>query len=166
MFQALQPGMPIYILYKNVPKVVEARVVTANTHPQAPNPSNPMAILNGPVTDLVVSVDGKNLPPFQNLAPQSMMATFSNEGMVLSEDMGLIKNEMKSAREGHQRIVDSYGPSKEMVAKYDALFLSIDPEKQKEIAQQQEIASLRGELSEMKGMLAALLGAKAKKKEE
>lgn len=169
MFQALQPGMPVFILYKNEPKVVEARVVSANTHPQMPNASNPMAILNGPVTDLVVCVDGKNLPPFQSLAPQSMIATFSNEGMVLSEDMGLIKNEMKSARDGHQRIVDSYEPSKEMVEKYDALFLSLDKDLQREMAQSKEIAELRSQLSDTNGkldqmmsMFSAMLGTKSK----
>ena len=163
--------MPVYIFYKNEPRVVEARVVTANTHPQMPNPNNPMAILSGPVTDLTVSVDGKNLPPFQGLSPQSMIATFSSEGMVLSEDMGLIKNEMKSARDGHQRIVDSYKPSKEMVAKLDALFLSLDPDKQKEIAQAKEIEELRnqlsatnGKLDEMVSLFSAYLG--KKKKEE
>lgn len=164
--------MPVYILYKNEPKVVEARVVNANTHPQMPNPNNPMAILNGPVTDLTVSVDGKNLPPFQSLSPQAMMATFSNEGMVISEDLSLIKNEMKSAREGHQRIVESYKPSKEMVAKYDALFLSLDPDKQKEAEQAKEIAELKAQLSNTNGklddmmtLITAVLG-KRKNKEE
>lgn len=160
----------VYIFYKNEPKVVEARVVSSNTHPQM-NPNNPMAILGGPVTDLTVSVDGKNLPPFQGLSPQSMIATFSNEGMVLSEDLGLIKNEMKSARDAHQRIVDSYKPSKEMVSKLDSLFLSLDPDKQKEIAQAKEIEDLKnqlsatnGKLDEMVTLFSAYLG--KKKKEE
>ena len=164
--------MPVFILYKNDPRVVEARVVSANTHPQMPNPNNPMAILNGPVTDLTVSVDGKNLPPFQGLSPQAMMATFSSDNMVLSEDMALIKNEMKSAREAHQRIVDSYQPSKEMVEKYDALFLSYDPDKRKELEQAKEIAELKsqladtnGKLDEMMVALSAVLGKKTKKEE-
>jgi hypothetical protein len=171
MFQGLTAGMPVYILYKNDPKVVEARVVTANTHPQMPNPSNPMAILNGPVTDLTVSVDGKNLPPFQGLSPQAMMATFSNDGMVISEDMGIIKNEMKSEREKHQRIVDCYKPSKDMVSKYDALLLSYDPDRQRELEKDKEIAELKAQLQsnnakldDMMNLMSAVLG--KKKKEE
>lgn len=171
MFQALTAGMPVYIFYKNEPKVVEARVVVANTHPQLPNPNNPMAILNGPVTDLTLSVDGKNLPPFQGLSPQAMMASFSNEGMFISEDMGLIKKEMQTERDAHQRIVDSYKPSKEMLAKYDNLFLMIDKDKQREVAQAKEIADLKsqlsdtnGKLDEMMALFTAVLG--KKKKEE
>lgn len=163
--------MPVYILYKNEPKMVEARVVSANTHPQMPNPNNPMAILNGPVTDLTVSVEGKNLPPFQGLSPQAMMATFSSEGMFLSEDIGLVKKEMQSERDAHQRIVDSYKPSKEMIAKYDTLFLAIDKDKQREVAQAKEIADLKaqlsdtnGKLDEMMALFSAVLG--KKKKEE
>ena len=172
MFQGLQPGMPVYIYYKNNPQVVEARVVTANTHPQMPNPNNPMAILNGPVTDLTVSVDGKNLPPFQGLSPQAMMATFTNDGMFLSEDMGLIKNEIKSERDKHQRIVECYKPSKEMVSKLDSLLLTLDPDRMKEVERDKEISELRSQLAanndkldEMMTLFSAVLGKKKTKEE-
>ena len=150
--------MMLYILYKNDPKIVEARVVSSNTHPQQATPNNPMAILTGPVTDILVSVDGKTLPPFNNLPPQGMMATFSNDGMVISEDMGIIFNEMRSEREKHQRIMDSYEPSKEMVSKYDALFLAHDPSKQKEIAQAKEMADIRSQLESTQSQLSATNG--------
>ena len=162
MFQALTQGMPLYILYKNEPRVDEARIISVNTHPQQATPTNPMAILNGPVTDIVVSVDGKTLPPFQGLQPSAMIATFSSEGMVISEDKTLIDNEIKSLEESHQRIVDGYESSKEMVEKCKALRLKINPDKQKEAAHAQEIARLQGEISEMKEMLMRALGTKIK----
>ena len=166
MFQGLQAGMPLYILYKNDPKVVEARVVSCNTHPPVPNPNNPMAILNGPVTDVTVTVDGKTLPPFQGLSPNAMMATFSNDGMFISEDRGLIINEVTSMRDNSQRIVESFDIHKSMVEKCNELLLSLNPEKQKELAQAKEMSDLKGELAELKGMLSLLLGNKQKKKEE
>lgn len=166
MFQGLQAGMPLYILYKNEPRVADARVVSVNTHPPIPNPNNPMALLNGPVTDVTVSVDGKNLPPFQGLAPQAIMATFSSEGMVVSEDKGVILRELDSLEESHQRIVDSYEPSKAMVEKCRALKLQLNPEKQKELAQAKELSELRGQIDELKGMVSALLGTASKDKEK
>lgn len=160
MFQGLTQGMPLYILYKNEPRFVEARVMTVNTHPQQATPTNPMAILNGPVTDIVVSVDGKTLPPFQGLQPSAMIANFSNEGMFISEDKSLIDNEVKSIQDSHQRIVDGYETSKEMVEKCKALRLELNPDKQKEAQQAQEIAKLQNEILEMKRMLSAALETK------
>lgn len=162
MFQALTQGMPLYILYRNEPRVDEARVISVNTHPQQATPANPMAILNGPVTDIVVSVDGKTLPPFQGLQPSAIVATFSSEGMFISEDKSLIDNELKSIEDSHQRIVDGYESSKEMVDKCKALRLKINPERQKEAAHAEEIARLQGEITEMKQMLMQALGTKSK----
>lgn len=162
MFQALTQGMPLYILYRNEPRVDEARVISVNTHPQQATPSNPMAILNGPVTDIVVSVDGKTLPPFQGLQPSAMVATFSADGMFISEDKNLIDNELKSIEDSHQRIVDGYDSSKEMVEKCRALRLKLNPDKRKEAEHAKEIARLQGEISEMKEMLMRALGTKPK----
>ena len=166
MFQGLTAGMPLYIFYKNELRVAEGRVVSANTHPPMPNPNNPMAILNGPVTDITVTVDGKNLPPFQGLAPQAMIATFSNDGLVISEDKRLIDNEIKAIQDYRQGIVDSHDESLNIVDKCRALRLSLNSELQKEVEREQELASLRGEITEMKDMLASLLGAKPKVKKE
>lgn len=173
MFQALQPGMPLYILYKNELNVVEGRVVSASTHPPVPNPTNPMAILNGPVTDVIVSVNGKNLPPFQGLAPQAVTASFSNDGMFISEDKRYIDSELKTIEDYRQGIIDSYEPSKEIVAKCKALRLSLDKDKQKAVAQEQELAELRAQYASMNGKLeefmqlvAGALGTKQKPKKE
>lgn len=165
--------MPLYIFYKNELKVSEGRVVSSNTHPPMPNPSNPMAILNGPVTDLTVCVDGKNLPPFQGLSPQAMIATFSNGEMVISEDKRLIDNEIKSIEDYRQGIIDSYDESKEIVAKCKTLRLSLNTELQKEAAHAQEIEALKAQVSEMNGkfddfmqLVANALGTKSKVKKE
>lgn len=160
MFQGLTQGMPLYILYKNEPKVETARVVSVNTHPQQATPTNPMAILNGPVTDIVVSVDGKTLPPFQGLQPSAMVATFSADGMFISEDKGLIDNELKAIEDNHQRIVDGYESSKEMVEKCKALRLQLNPDKQREAEYAKEMSRMQGELSEMKQLLMKVLGNK------
>lgn len=160
MFQSLTQGMPLYILYRNEPRMETARVISVNTHPQQATPSNPMAILNGPVTDIVVSVDGKTLPPFQGLQPSAMVATFSTEGMFISEDKSLIDNELKSIEDSHQRIVDGYDTSKEMVEKCKALRLKLNPDKQKEEARAKEIEKLQGQISEMKTLLMRVIETK------
>ena len=82
--------------------------------------------------------------------------------MFISEDKNLIDNELKSIEDSHQRIVDGYESSKEMVEKCKALRLKLNPDKQKEAAHAQEIARLQGEISEMKQMLMQALGTKSK----
>ena len=48
--------------------------------------------------------------------------------------------------------------------KCEALLLSLDPERQKEVQSAKEMADLKGELAEMKRMLSAFLGSKTKEK--
>ena len=80
----------------------------------------------------------------------------------MSEDQGLIINELTSMRDNSQRIVESYDAHKALRDKCDALLISLNPEKQKEMQNAKEMADLKGELAEMKRMLSAFLGAKPK----
>lgn len=161
MFQALTQGALLHILYKNVPEVKTGKVVSVNTHLPQYNPSQPQAMLNGMVTDVTVSVGNETIP-FLGLPASASVANFQDKGMFVSEDMGMILNEITAQRDNHQHVVDGYEPSKEMVAKCDALLLSLNPEKRKEAQNAKEMAELKGELAEMRKMLSALLGTKNK----
>ena len=161
MFQGLSQGATLYILYKNDPRMERGRVISANTHLPQFNPAQPQAMFGGMVTDLTVSVGNETIP-FAGLPATASMANFPDKGMFVSEDQGMIINEITSMRDNSQRIVDSYETHKALRDKCDALLLSLNPDKQKEMQNAKEMEALRGQLAEMKQMLSAVLGSKTK----
>ena len=161
MFQGMSQGATLYILYKNDPRMERGRVISANTHLPQFNPAQPQAMFGGMVTDLTVSVGNETIP-FAGLPATASMANFPDKGMFVSEDQGMIINEITSMRDNSQRIVDSYETHKALRDKCDALLLSLNPDKQKEMQNAKEMEALRGQLAEMKQMLSAVLGSKTK----
>ena len=87
---------------------------------------------------------------------------FPDKGIFISEDQGLVVNELTAMRDNSQRIVDSYDAHKSLRDKCDELLLSLNPDKQKEMQTAKDVAELKGELAEMKSMLSAILGSKNK----
>ena len=161
MFQGLTQGATLYVLYKNEPRMEKGRVVSVNTHLPQFNPSQPQAMFGGMVTDMTVAV-GSDTIPFAGLPATASVANFPDKGIFVSEDQGLVVNELTSMRDNSQRIVDSYDAHKALRDKCDALLLSLNPEKQKEMQNAKEMAELKGELTEMKKLLSAFLGTKTK----
>ena len=163
MFQNLTQGASLYILYKNDPRIETGRVLNINTHLPQFNPNQPQAMLGGMVTDIAVSVGSETIP-FAGLPASASVANFPDRGMFISENQALVVNELTAMRDNSQRIVDSYEAHKALLDKCEALLLSLDPEKQKEVQSAKEMADLKGELAEMKKMLSAFF--ETKKKEE
>ena len=161
MFQAMTQGATLFILHKNEPKVEIGRVVSVNTHLPQYNPNQPQAMFNGMVADLTVSV-GSDTIPFLGLPASASTANFADKGLFISEDQGLVVNEITTLRDNSKRIIDSYETNKDLFEKYEALLISLNPDKQREVKSAKELAALKDELSEMKRMLSAILGTKTK----
>ena len=105
-------GATLFILHKNEPKVEMGRVVSVNTHLPQYNPNQPQAMFNGMVTDLTVSV-GSDTIPFLGLPASASTANFADKGLFISEDQGLVVNEITTLRDNSKRIIDSYETNKE-----------------------------------------------------
>jgi len=161
MFQGISQGATLYILYKNEPRIEMGRVLSVNTHLPQFNPNQPQAMLGGMVTDLTVAVGNETIP-FAGLPATASVANFPDKGMFVGEEQGMVVNELTAMRDNSQRIVDSYEANKALRDKCDALLLSLNPERQKEIRSEKEMEELKGELAEMKKMLSAFLGKKSK----
>lgn len=161
MFQAMTQGATLFILHKNEPKVEMGRVVSVNTHLPQYNPNQPQAMFNGMVTDLTVSV-GSDTIPFLGLPASASTANFADKGLFISEDQGLVVNEITTLRDNSKRIIDSYETNKDLFEKYEALLISLNPDKQREVKSAKELAALKDELSEMKRMLSVIIGTKTK----
>lgn len=161
MFQGLSQGATLFILYKNEPRVEKGRILSINTHIPQFNPNQPQSMFSGMVTDLTVSVNGDTIP-FQGLPATASLANFPDKGLFVSEDQGMIVNELTSMRDNSQRIVDSYDAHKALRDKCDALLLDLNPEKQKQMQNAKDVADLKSELADLKRMLSAVLGNKQK----
>ena len=157
----MSQGATLYILYKNEPRMEKGRIVSVNTHLPQFNPSQPQAMFTGMVTDITVSV-GNETVPFAGLPATASVANFPDKGIFVSEDQSLVVTELTSMRDNSQRIIESYDAHKALRDKCDELLISLNPEKQKEMQNAKDVADLKGELAELKGMLSALLGTKNK----
>ena len=157
----MSQGTTLYILYKNEPRMEKGRVLSVNTHLPQFNPAQPQAMFSGMVTDLTVAVGNETIP-FAGLPATASVANFPDKGMFVGEEQGMVVNELTAMRDNSQRIVDSYEANKALRDKCDALLLSLNPERQKEIRSEKEMEELKGELAEMKKMLSAFLGKKIK----
>ena len=161
MFQGLNQGASLYILYKNEPKVDTGRVIAVNTHLPQYNPAQPQALLNGMVTDVTVSVGNETIP-FVGLPANASTANFNDKGVFVSEDKALLINEVTAMQENSKRIIESYDSHKSLYDKCTALLETLSPEK----AQESQIAALKGEIAELKSMLSAALGTKEKEEKQ
>lgn len=170
MFQSLSQGAILPVLYKNEPRVAEGKVLSVNTHLPTYNPSQPMAMLNGPVTDITVQIEGATIP-FAGLPANGMIANFPDKGIFLATDKAAILREIESMAAASKQVLEQVPVHQKMVASCEELLLSLQPEKQKEAKQAQEIESLKTQLQDMNGkfdQMVQLLSAKlgTTKKEE
>lgn len=159
MFQNLSQGATISILYRNVPSVAEGRVVSVNTHMPTYNPQQPMAMLNGPVTDITVQV-GSDTIPFAGLPANGVVANFSDKGMFISTDKSAVLREVDSAAVSLKQDLESVSAKEKLLQGYERLRLDLNPGMKKEAQHEAEMNAIKNEMAEMKSLLREFLGHK------
>lgn len=142
------------MLYKNVPKVVEARVMSVNTHMPVFNPQQPMAMMNGPVTDITVQIDNDTIP-FVGLPANGVVANFPDKGLFVTTDRTAVIREVEALASASKQVLESIPAHKKMVQDCEALLVELNPEKKKDAMQAQEMSALRDEIAELKRLLLA-----------
>lgn len=150
MFQNLSQGAIIPVLYKNEPKVIEGKVLSVNTHMPVYNPAKPMAMLNGPVTDITVQVENDTIP-FAELPASGITANFHDKGIFLSTDMSAVVKEVESIMNMSEQAIKQAPIHEKRVKICKDLLVKLQPEKAKEALQAQEIEDLKSQLSQMSG---------------
>lgn len=163
MFQGLAQGSVVSILYRNVPKVVDGRVVSSNTHMPVYNPQQPMAMMNGPVTDLTVQVENDTIP-FAGLPASGVVANFPDKGMFLAIDKSAVIRELEAMLSASKQILESVPVHQKMVSDCESLIIELSPDRKKEAQQSKEMSALKDEMAELKRLLLASLS--QTKKEE
>ena len=165
MFQSLSQGAIISVLYKNEPRVADGKVLSVNTHMPAYNPNQPMAMLNGPVSDVTVQIGNETIP-FVGLPANGVVANFPDKGLFIATDKASILHEVEAMASASRQALEQVPAHQKMVENCEALLLELQPEKRKEAQQAQEIESLKTQLGTMSAkfdkmveMLSAKLGA-------
>lgn len=158
MFQGLTQGATLFILYRNEPRLAEGRVVSSNTHPPQPNLQNPMAMFQGMVTDVTVTV-GNDSIPFAGLPANGVVANFPDKGMFISTDRAAILREVQAMKSASEQVLGQIPAHQKMVQDCESLLIQYNPERKREIEQSQEIESLKKQIENMTGKFEQLMGA-------
>lgn len=154
MFQGLTQGSVISILYRNVPRIADGRIVSVNTHMPQFNPQQPMSIMNGPVTDITVQVENETIP-FVGLPSNGVVANFQDKGMFVSTDRAAVLREVDSIVSAYRQDLASVPEKERMLKAYESLQLEQNPERKLEAQRAQEISELKNEISELRKLFVA-----------
>lgn len=157
MFQGLSQGSIIPVLYKNIPKVVEGKVLSVNTHMPTFSPAQPMSVLNGPVTDITVQVDGDTIP-FAGLPSNGITANFPEKNLFIATDKSAIIREVEALRAASKQALEQVPANQKMFQECESLLIQLNPERQREAQQTKELESLKSRLEEMGNKFDALVG--------
>lgn len=158
MFQNLTQGASVTIFFRNEPPRIEtAKVVSINTHMPGYNPSQPMAMFNGLVTDITVQIGNETIP-FAGLPANGVVADFPSKGMYLSVDSSAAYRELDSAINAFEQDLATVPSKQKLLEGYKSLRVKNNPEAQRE----KEMSEMRGQLNEMQRMLSEILGTKPK----
>lgn len=154
MFQNLSQGASVFVFDKNLRKVNEGRVVFVNTHMPVYNQSRPMALMNGPVTDISVQI-GNDTTSFQELPANAVVANIQDKGLFLALDKSSVIKEVEALASASRQALQSVPLHEKIVADCDALLVELQPEKKKAAQQAQDIEELKSRLDKIMEMLSA-----------
>lgn len=148
MFQSLSQGSVIPILFKNPLRVVDGKIISVNTHPTPFNPSQPLAMMNGPVTDITVQT-GNDTIPFAGLPPNGVVANFPEKGIFIAMDKSYILRELDSLYSATTQQIEQMPALQKTAEDCKNLMLELQPEKQKEAVKEKEMQEMRSKVSNM-----------------
>lgn len=141
-------GATLYILNRKEPSVMEANVVNVSQpHISKSAQNNPMGAFQNLVVDLTISMNGETTTI--EFPINSAVANYPEKGWYASTDKTAVAREVESMANMSRQILTQVPMHQKIVQGCDALILQLNPEKQKEAQQAQEITMLKSQLSEM-----------------
>jgi len=155
MFQSVRPNSPIYVLHKGDNAMLETGYVV---NQPIPKPKYQIPRTFGQpqemVVDLVVKLNNMTVN-YNGLPAQADISdSYSNgENIVIADSRDAMNAEIVSTKQKSLDIINSVDYHKGLVAQYDKLLSDFNPEVAEKQAQQQEIASLKSQMDELKALL-------------
>lgn len=143
-------GASLYILNRKEPSVTTASVLTVSQpHVSKSAQSNPALAMQAFVVDLALSL-GSNETTTIEFPVNSTSANYPDKGWYVSNDRLAVIREIESMSNMSKQILSQVPMHQKMVQGCDALLLQLNPERQKEVQQAEEIAMLKSQIEEMK----------------
>ena len=156
MFQGLPQGASqiaqgaaLLILNRKEPSVVTASVVNVSQpHMSKSAQSNPALAMQGFVVDLTLSMGNETTTI--EFPVNSASANYPDKGWFVSPDRLAVIREVESMANMSKQILSQVPMHEKMVKGCESLLLSLNPDRQKEAQQAEEIAMLKSQIEEMK----------------
>lgn len=155
MFGTLKAGSLLYIINKGEnPSLAFGQVLSVSA-PRAKIGSqfmgiNPMQMEQ--VVDISVKV-GDDTKNFSGVSTNLNIIDTGNGGYIISDDKTAITNEVERLGTFSQNALDSIPFHKKMVTACKQMMLTLNPTLKKESERDEEMANLRKDFAEMKGMM-------------
>jgi len=156
-FKSLQPGQPVYIIYRNdKPRLVVAEVVSRN-EPHF-NVSNPTAAIGTNLKQVVdiTAKNGEEVIPLGNLTADMETATYNNGAQFIGASSEATLREVDRMMAESRAVLDKVDYHQSVLAEGEKMLEVLNPQYKEAKAQKQDIADLRGQMSQLMQMMADL----------
>lgn len=156
-FKSLQPGNPVYIIYKNdKPRLIVAEVITRNEpHYNVANPSAAIGTNLKQVVDITAK-DGEQVIPLGNLTADNETATYNNGAQFIGASQEATLREVDRMMAESRQVLDKVEYHQSVLAEGEKMLEVLNPQYKEAKAQKQDIADLRDQMGQLMQMVADL----------
>ena len=152
MFSNLSPNSILYVLdVQSTPKILSGPVERVSLPRPKYNTFNPNMEM---VVDLFATINGERRE-FKGV-PNSSIANFGDNAFVLAESKEALNSYINAMLQNSQSIINSIDKHKKLIADYEEALQELNPSLKADKEKDKAIQSLQNQLSELKGMIAAM----------
>ena len=152
MFSNLSPNSILYVLdVQSTPKILSGPVERVSLPRPKYNTFNPNMEM---VVDLFATINGERRE-FKGV-PNSSIANFGDNAFVLAESKEALNSYINAMLQNSQSIINSIDKHKKLIADYEEALQELNPSLKADKEKDKAIQSLQDQLSELKGMIAAM----------
>jgi hypothetical protein len=152
MFSNLSPNSILYVLdVQSTPKILSGPVERVSLPRPKYNTFNPNMEM---VVDLFATINGERRE-FKGV-PNGSIANFGDNTFVLAESKEALNSYINAMLQNSQSIINSIDKHKKLIADYEEALQELNPSLKADKEKDKAIQSLQDQLSELKGMIAAM----------
>lgn len=152
MFSNLSPNSILYVLdVQSTPKILSGPVERVSLPRPKYNTFNPNMEM---VVDLCATINGERRE-FKGV-PNGSIANFGDNAFVLAENKEALNSYINAMMQNSQSIINSIDKHKKLISDYEEALQELNPSLKADKEKDKAIQSLQDQLSELKGMIAAM----------
>lgn len=152
MFSNLSPNSILYVFdVQSTPKILSGPVERVSLPRPKYNTFNPNMEM---VVDLFATINGERRE-FKGV-PNGSIANFGDNAFVLAESKEALNSYINAMLQNSQSIINSIDKHKKLIADYEEALQELNPSLKADKEKDKAIQSLQDQLSELKGMIAAM----------